>query len=231
MFHVKPGYGAVWRRAQYCLRQRNALLKRDKIDPGQETIWTREYADAAEGVEQNCKDYLAAFSPLFRQMMAEVTGISSLELIHQRGWPQTSSLLETLRRSGDNDRLHGYTRFGHHRADFRLVESGVDASKVLSRGQIKLAAVVMTLSQGILLRRETGKTCVLLIDDLGSELDALHRGRLATLIRDLGEQVVFTAIDVRTSEEFWGGLETRMFHVEQGVFRATARELPARITQ
>jgi DNA replication and repair protein RecF len=53
----------------------------------------------------------------------------------------------------------------------------------------------MRLSQGQLLKEQTGKNCVYLIDDLSSELDSNSQQLLLSLIRKLDSQVFITNIN------------------------------------
>ena len=53
----------------------------------------------------------------------------------------------------------------------------------------------MRLSQGQLLKEQTGKNCVYLIDDLSSELDSNSQQLLLSLIQKLDSQVFITNIN------------------------------------
>ena len=57
---------------------------------------------------------------------------------------------------------------------------------------------------------------VYLVDDLGSELDGYHAESVCGLLAGIGSQILFTAVAAQELQQFWGGDEGRLFHVEQG---------------
>jgi len=122
------------------------------------------------------------------------------------------SLGQALQESLDRDRRAGYTHCGIHRADLDLRRQRV------SRGQQKLLVSALYLAQAALYRQGTGKSCVLLIDDVVAELDVKRRCELLYLLHELGVQVLMTAAEPpeKVLEETEEGLTLRVFHVEQG---------------
>lgn len=75
----------------------------------------------------------------------------------------------------------------------------------------------MKLAQVAFLRTNN-KYCVVLLDDVASELDALARLRLLTHLQQLDAQILMTAVEV---DEVWPILhrldeQAKLFHVEQG---------------
>ena len=70
--------------------------------------------------------------------------------------------------------------------------AGAPANTVLSRGQAKLVASALLVSQAALLAREEKRASVFLIDDMGAELDLQHNRKLLELLRDTGAQILAT---------------------------------------
>ena len=116
-------------------------------------------------------------------------------------------------RAGDRER--GFTRFGVHRGDWSLTFAAAPRREHLSRGQEKLAALVMMLAQVEHFRQCTGSWPILLLDDLASELDADHLRRVLDWVFDSGVQAWMTGTQIpdalRARPEAWS-----LFHVEQG---------------
>ena len=117
------------------------------------------------------------------------------------------------------DRARGLTHSGPHRADLKVSVHGTDAGQILSRGQQKLVVSALRLAQTDLLRSQTGRRCVLLVDDLPAEMDADHQQRLCTLLGDLDMQLFLTCISSDELARFpWPASKARkLFHVKQGV--------------
>ncbi len=85
----------------------------------------------------------------------------------------------------------------------------------LSRGQQKVYVVALQLAQATLLYKETGKTSLFLLDDLGAELDATNQAKVMGLLRAIEAQVFVTSInDVELKDLAIG--KVKRFHVKHG---------------
>src|SRR4029077_19938075 len=81
------------------------------------------------------------------------------------GWAAEVELASSLRLHRERDRQRGMTTSGPHRADISLRRGHRTARETLSRGQQKLTAVAMIVSQLQMLQEEQGMRAVLLLDD------------------------------------------------------------------
>jgi DNA replication and repair protein RecF len=155
--------------------------------------------------------------------MAAFLPDQSLSLEYTPGWDVALPLEDQLAENWEKDVERGHTQIGPHRADLRVKQGTAPADEVLSRGQKKLVVCALKLSQVAVLQ-SAGQTCVLLVDDLASELDALARQRLVDVLAASGAQVFITCIEpdaVRLPLEHMGS-RFKMFHVEHG----TVVEMP-----
>lgn len=224
LFHVEHGFMPVWRSAQRALSQRNSLIRHGKIDPAQLTTWTREYARHGEQIDRWRHAQVELLAEQMQPVLDALYGAEApaIEIAYRRGWPEGVDLEQAL--SGDVERelRMGQTLFGPHRADLRLMANGRAAADVLSRGQTKLLVATLRLAQ---IRRlvASGRDCVLLVDDLGAELDRQHRHRFCRELAALGQQLFVTVIEPEELDPEWLRLEdARMFHVEHGTITAQA---------
>ncbi|MFU8832904.1 MAG: DNA replication and repair protein RecF, partial [Wenzhouxiangella sp.] len=103
----------------------------------------------------------------------------------------------------------GFTQRGPHRAELVLTAGGHPAAVEMSRGQQKLLAVALLLSQLVILERHASRTPLLLLDDPVSELDSPHLDNLMDWVSEQQFQSWITATG-RPDRQF------SMFHVEQG---------------
>jgi DNA replication and repair protein RecF len=129
------------------------------------------------------------------------------------GWAADHSFEEALRLSADRDAERQTTTTGPHRADVALRTKGRVARETLSRGQQKLAAVAMIVSQMQLLKAERGTQTVLLLDDPSAELDPQNLRKLFDELAGLKCQMIATSLIPETAL-FQAPNAT--FHVEQG---------------
>jgi DNA replication and repair protein RecF len=217
VFHVEHRFHEVWLQAQRCLKQRNSLLRRDKIDDRQVSAWSAELAGFGEELNEQRERYFSAFLPVFEETLARLATIDGLGLGFYRGWEAGKNLEQVLRDGYPADRKQGFTHSGPHRADIRVKVNGVNAAEVLSRGQQKIVVCAMKIAQGRLLAEMSGKTTVFLVDDLPAELDSQYRQAMCCLLEEMKCQVFVTCVDRDDLAGCWQEVEDiAMFHVEHG---------------
>jgi DNA replication and repair protein RecF len=220
VFHVEPEFHDGWRRYQHCLKQRNVLLRNGKIDKAQLDVWSRELVASAEIIDRHRGDYTVRLAPLFQDVLKKLSPDGDITLTYYCGWDRSQGLADVLAEDLDGDINRGFTLHGPQRADLQMGAGNRNAGDVLSRGELKLVACGMLASQVFLLRQETGRDGVLLIDDLASELDPGHRRDLCGLIEESGSQILVTSVEKNGLEGCWRGADRRVFHVEHGAIEA-----------
>lgn len=217
VFHVEHGFLNAWKVAQNCLKQRNTLLRHDRIDRHQLAPWTAQLAEVGEQIDQYRQQYLADFMPIFNDVLPKLLDIEGVGFNYYRGWDKDSTLFSVLEQGIDRDMSIGHTQSGPHRADIRIRYQGSLATDILSRGQQKLVVCAMRLAQGLYLKRKTGRDCVFLVDDLPAELDEDKRARLCEQLEALNTQVFITCVEAKEISGCWSdSAEVKVFHVEQG---------------
>jgi DNA replication and repair protein RecF len=215
LFHVEPGFLAVWRRYAQAIRQRNAGLRRGILDG--DGAWREELARAGEQLTAARATIATQLGEKLWEIAPQLSDdLKGVELAFKPGWDRRENLAVALDKSAQTDQAQGFTRVGPHRADIKLTRDGVLVSEVLSRGQMKLMFVAIKLAQGKLIEALSQRAPLYLIDDLPAELDRSHR---AAVCAQLGteRQVLLTAVDRESLEAAWGERSLELFHVEQGV--------------
>lgn len=218
MFHVEHGFHATWKHYEKCLKQRNSLLRHDKIDPLLLDPWDAELAPLGVQLDQYRTRAFEMIEAEFLQLIGQLEGLpGELSLRFQRGWEKGIELNDYLSDHRDRDIYLGYTRQGPHRSDIRVMVGQSLAAEVLSRGQQKSVVCALILAQGRVFNRFAGNACVYLVDDLPAELDERHRMRLCRWLHDLSTQVCITGVEADKIIEAWpeqGG--HKVFHVKHG---------------
>jgi DNA replication and repair protein RecF len=218
VFHVEHNYRNTWQRFRRALKQRNSLLRRDRIDEALLVVWDAEFVSLAEQINDYREQYLADLIPRISEVLAELSPLEGFEFKHYAGWDTTKNLTDVLLADRQRDLQGKTTHHGPHRADLRVRFSKQPANDLLSRGQIKILVTAMQVAQGYLYHEKTGCQCLYLLDDLPSELDIEHRRKVGELLYRLGAQAFITGVvreDLRSS---WpeDDKNIRMFHVEHG---------------
>lgn len=217
LFHVEQGYRDIWQRHTRILRQRNAAL-RANARTGLITSWDGELLEAAARIDSLRQAYLERFDTLLAEEIGQLLPGADVGLEYRPGWPAKTTLAATLAGALEKDRAHGHTRYGVHRADFRLQIDGNEVAGHCSRGQQKAVLVAFLLAQLRLQLERQSPPGVFLLDDLGSELDEEHQRRVLQALRELDAQVFVSAIEgdrINTS----GWERSARFHVEHGRVR------------
>ena len=230
VFHVEQRFFSEWQRFQRCVKQRNKLLRRGKLEQSELSVWTRELAASGEQIHRYRQAYFEQLAPRFRAIMAELSpGLDGLELRYRKGWDKSLVYGEALASSETADSEQGYTHVGPQRADLRVTVSGYSAAETLSRGQQKLVVCGLKLAQGQIMAESQPRGCVYLVDDLPSELDVRHCRQVCEALTALQAQVFITCVDAKDLEGMWPeGVSPLMFHVEHGqVVQRSARSRPA----
>ena len=211
VFHVEHNYFEVWKRYRRTLRQRNSALR---TNPRITSSWDNEFCETAEQIDNFRREYLASLKPRFLDNLAQLTDLEGLKISYRRGWAKDNPLINQLKTSLERDKQAGYTGRGPHRADLVIEYEGVSVDQRLSRGQQKLVVYALKLAQASLFDTRN-QSCLVLIDDLQSELDEEHRSRVLQLLSKTESQIFITATDANLLEtSYWP--EKKMFHVEHG---------------
>jgi DNA replication and repair protein RecF len=115
----------------------------------------------------------------------------------------------------EDEARRGVTLVGPHRDDIQILLDGKDIRRFGSQGQRRILAVLLRLTELSYADERTGERCVLLLDDVFSELDDEASARLRSILEN--DHQVFVTSPVALA---WGGERSqRTFHVENGRVR------------
>ena len=209
VFHVKPAFRVAWGSYRRALRQRNALLRDARAESDTMRHWNGQMAEQAGILDAERGEYAG-------QLVAEVEAKASeqgvpLRIVYFRGWAPGEDFRDLLEKEEARDRRVGYTRHGPHRASLLVLWEEAPAGERASGGQQKSIAMLLLLAQAGLFTRLTGRTCIVMIDDLAAEFDERRRDWLLGELEHIGQQVFVTATDGLTG---FGG--ARRFHMKHG---------------
>ena len=216
LFHVEPSFLPLWKRYSRALKQRNAAIRDGRFASPE--LWNGELAETGELIHALRNRYAEELSPLLGHYTEVLLGGDRIQTQYYAGWDTDQPFALNLDVRKNPDRALGYTRDGPHRADLKFRCDDRMLVDVLSRGQQKLFLCALYLAQIDLFRACTGKSSIVLIDDISSELDAANRNRLLALLTELGTQIFITTTDETLVEDT--PMEKKLFHVEHGLVQA-----------
>tara|TARA_R110001583_G_scaffold90927_1_gene232958 strand:+ start:1727 stop:2809 length:1083 start_codon:yes stop_codon:yes gene_type:complete len=216
-FHLEPRFFAAWKAVRRALQQRNSLLKYGKLQASLRATWDHEFIERSLELDSYRQAYLDQLIPCFEQLLRQLIELDELSLQYHCGWDKKRGLNEVLEQGFERDRSLGFTQQGPQRADLKVKLRGVMAADLLSRGQQKLVVSALKVAQGYLLRQQTERRCIYLIDDLPAELDRQHRQRLCRLLEQLNSQILVTSTDRDAFDGCWSeDVEVRGFAMSEG---------------
>jgi len=198
------------------LKQRNGLLKQIRSKQASADLlemWDSLLVDDGLSIIQTRSDILKQLQVYAQQKHAELTGDhEKLELEYQplpvlEGLDclERSDALVRFRKALEASRhydvLRGTTSIGPHRDEIRLTletqKQGMavreEAKPYGSQGQQRTIALTLKLSELEVMRQTTGKTPIVLLDDVISELDDRRTAFLLDLLKSLNAQTFITS--------------------------------------
>ena len=114
------------------------------------------------------------------------------ELFNQLKMVYDKSLISEMRLAQykDEELAAGYTLVGPHKDDFRVVSDQRDLAIYGSRGEQRMTVLALKLGEIYFAEERGGEKPLLLLDDIFSELDQVHRKEVLRVMT--GRQVVVT---------------------------------------
>ena len=213
----RPGYLSAAQNYRRALAQRNAALRAGDSDPAV-SAWNSALAHAGATMIATRLHWTEAWSATFSNYYERISGGSSASMGYRSGLRTfglaeeadleisdssdrlVAVFMEALTDSAERDRRLGSTQVGPHRDELRLKMSSPTDENVIdlhiygSGGQRRTAALAFRLVEANTIREATGRSPVLLLDDVFAELD---EGRSERVLDALGAeefgQVILTA--------------------------------------
>jgi DNA replication and repair protein RecF len=197
------------------LKQRNAAL-RAGVSAREINAWDHELASRGEELHNFRQAYLRKLAEALKSVSRELLSLEEeMQLSYRKGWASQLSYIEALRVGLESDREQRYTRSGPQRAELAFLYQGRPTVETFSRGQQKLLVLALQVAQASLLRQETLRTSLFLMDDLGAELDEKNQQRVMRLLHSIEAQAFVTAID-DPGVSNWDMDSVSRFHVKHG---------------
>ncbi len=190
-----PIYLEYISRYEKALRQRNEILKSQKVDEKLLAASTELLVKYAGPIINYRAMFVKDINDILIKITHALTGVKDkIEITYRPFVNMTSDYqecaLEAFNRSLENDLKHKATSIGVHREDISVNLNGKDIGTFGSQGENRLVALALKLSPYFLIT-DKDKKPVVVLDDVMSELDKAHREQLTTFLRKF-EQVFIT---------------------------------------
>lgn len=220
LFHVEPEFPDLWQRLREAVSQRNRLLKLGQIKDQELTVWDQQVASNSARIDDLRREHLPGLEASFSSLLAGYdSSLGKVALSLYSGWPEGVPIEQSLRDHKEQDCRRGFTSVGAHRADLVLRSGKGQAKEVFSRGQQKVVAYALVMAQIERLNTLAERRCLVLVDDITSELDQGNEAKVLDSVLSTGNQAVVTTLDERIARPYSADQDTAVFHVEHGVLQ------------
>ncbi len=218
---IRPMYFNNISRYKKILLQRNTMLKENSPKISLLEIWDQELAEYGSKIILMRAEFIKKLDKISSQIHKNITnGKEKLHIQYEANVPFMNSLqeqkdlfLEKIRINIEKDLVRRSTSVGPHRDDLKIIINGIDIRKYGSQGQQRTAALSLKLAEIMLIKEETEEDCILLLDDVLSELDEERQNYLINSLANI--QLFITSAEL--SDKVKRTLpEGKTFYVENG---------------
>lgn len=210
-------YIDVLRAYKKILRSRNLVLK--NADPAVLDALDAQLAEVGIDVVARRTKTIRSFNQVFTRLYREVCGIDGVVIDYSPSWKHDSpdSARVHLAERREYDIRMCTTMSGPHRDRIRFFRDGKPFVPTASMGQRRLLALLLRTAQAQFYTEITGRSPVLLMDDVLLELDPEKRQRF-TAILPAYDQLFCTFLPGEPYERYRRST-TRVYHISEGEWR------------
>lgn len=217
-----PSYAKTLSRYNRIVSQKNALLKSGAAQSELE-IWNEQLTLFGASVIKSRCELIKRLLPYAQSNFSEMTQQKEeLDVKYSCTICEDTELSEAeikelfLKKISENafkEQAAESCLYGPHRDDIEFFINGNNARQFASQGQQRSVVLALLLSKTSLIKNHTGKTPIVLLDDVMSELDSSRQSYLLNKIKDF--QVFITCCQ---DEIFEKSKNKATFIVENGKF-------------
>ena len=216
LFYVEQNFNFTENILKKIIKSRTNCLKYQKFD--EINYWNEKLIEIEPQITESCTKIIERFNQeienkTYIEIFSEKNAwIKNISLSFNPGFNKNTSFKDVLMENISKDKVLCRTTAGPHKRSFKININDTDASLILSRGQQKIASIILHLVQRELIKNDTGTSPILLMDDISSELDKDNANLMLKYLVNNNIQTVMTSIE---NNHFSNTGGVCMFHVEQ----------------
>lgn len=206
---------------QKTVQQRNALLKsfakNRYFDAENLEIYNEPLIKFGTRIFEKRQQFTDSIVPLIQNYYEIISNGNEKVSVNYQSDLQENSFENLLHHNSEKDRMLTYTSKGIHKDDLIFEMNGSSIKKVGSQGQQKSFLIALKLSQMNRIKELTGKTPVLLLDDIFDKLDDTRVSQLIELVnQEHFGQIFITDTNRERTEKVVKKIneESRIFEIE-----------------
>ena len=195
---TKPGYKKAKRDYLKTLRQRNALLKSGRTNLNELFPWNIRLSHLGGDIAASRHELVLTLNKGINSAYRALSNSKDKIALNYKSTVELDSyeslLLKKLDADYELDVLRGFTAHGPHREDLEILINKKLPSMVASRGEARTITIALKTLEHNIIKRSTGKTPIILLDDVFSELDDARSMQLTELMNN--NQTIITAANL-----------------------------------
>ena len=188
-------------RYEKVLKERNDLLKSDKVDQTLLDVTTELLVKLSGSIISYRQMYVKDINDILNKITRALTGEKGkFELKYYPFVAYDADFVENakkaFKRAEESDFKHKQTSIGIHREDISISLNGRDIAAFGSQGENRIAALALKLSPYFLIE-DKDKKPIIVLDDVMSELDHNNQERLIKFLRKFNQVFITgTKLDI-----------------------------------
>jgi DNA replication and repair protein RecF len=177
------------------LKQRNAMLKNSQEKGFFDNILIKaldnSMLEPAKYIYEKRKRFADLLSELFTVFHQKISGGKELCSINYKSQLYEDELEVLLKKSIEKDKILGRTTKGIHKDDIEFKMEDRELKTFASQGQLKSFVLALKLAQFELLKSQTNKSPIILLDDIFAKLDDNRVSNLVKLLQSNTDSQIF----------------------------------------
>lgn len=210
---IYPAYYSDLQKYNEALKAKNKLLKEKTINNSLIEAYNIQLARYASDIIKKRYIFINNINKTSSEIHYGIANENINILYKASAEPENTEeiLLNKYQKLMEREKFTGITLAGPHREDFEIFVNGKSIKIYGSQGQQRTAMLSVKLAAANIIKSSTGKSPVILLDDVFSELDEFRQKSILKAVSD--SQVFITAADIK-------GLKTEnyaVFEAENGI--------------
>ena len=180
------------------VNQRNNLLKDISFHPELSDtldIWDSQLINLGIKIIERRSQFIDELNEIIGNIHRNLSGNKENLVVKYEPNITAEEYESKIRKNREKDIKYKITSVGPHRDDFTFFINKFDTKKYGSQGQQRTAALSLKLSEIELVKKITGNTPILLLDDVLSELDSNRQNYLINSINNIQTIITCTGLD------------------------------------
>lgn len=176
--------------ARFYLKQRNEAIK-SEADSTLLNLLTSDFSKESLKITKSRIKFLELLNQKLKNIHPLISNGEDIELVYVESY-DLSKPLESITNNLSKDKMFKTTTKGFHRDDFKIYLNHKEAVNYASMGQLKNIALSIKLALVEVYETYLGKSPLLLLDDVFSDLDKSRQANLISFVNKRNQTIITT---------------------------------------